>query len=237
MPVFETITGRDGKQYQLVETDISGTERYLARPVDKTKPDIDFSDFDNPVWRTWSDKTGAAARDEVPSSTASIPATLFKKVQVKHLDSIATEGLVSTPERVTFYGFSAGTTYATRDRALAAIWLSTNGKPGELMKPDHGVWIDLEIKVSPMFATLFLRDVNAVLNEDDRTPSDTVLSFGPIPPAAIWLRLPAATIKQIEPYYEGSVPTTARPLARVPGYELRALSVAMTKAVEERKEK
>ena len=87
-----------------------------------------------------------------------------------------------------WFGYSAGTQYLTRDLKIAAAsWLGTTEDPGELMKPEQGVFATLMIEVSTAFRDAYLRDVRAVLQNryDKGDNGDTVLAFSPVPPQDI----------------------------------------------------
>jgi hypothetical protein len=230
VPVFETFTADNGGRYQLIVDDSNGQQ--LARPVGGGgAADVPFADFPRQEWRTWaapkSNTEGGgttARRTDVPGSTADVPTTLYKRVNVEHVDSIAREGLATTAERVVFHGYSAGTPYLARDVALLAVWLSTDGQPGESMQPDKGAWIDLSVDVSPMFRELFLRDVRAVLHGSDTTNSNTVLSFAPIPPTRIFLTTPEHVVERAKRLSPDCRLQTARtPLAKIGAGDIRDL--------------
>jgi hypothetical protein len=237
--VFETFTANDGAQYQLVIDDSSGQQ--LVRPVGGGGADVPLADFPRQEWRTWASPRTATEgggtttrRTDVPASTASIPTTLYKRVNVAHLDSIAQEGLATTAGRVIFHGYSAGTPYMARDTELLAVWLSTDGQPGESMQPDKGAWLDLSVDVSPMFRELFLRDVRAVLHGSDTTNSNTALSFAPIAPARIFLATPEHVVQRAKKLSSNCRLQTARtPLARITAGDFRDLVKAANELLKE----
>lgn len=193
MPKHETFTADDGKKYQLVTQESEAGPVRLVHPLDGGE-DVAFEKFPAQRWRSWTGNSESGVGDttvhtEVPESTASIPTTLIKRVNVEHLDSIAGGGLASTPDRIVFQGYSKGTPYWSRDVAIAGVWFSTDGSAGESMQPTKGAWIDLRIEISSMFRDLFLRDVMAVLHASMVKTSKTVISFAPIPKESIHLVL------------------------------------------------
>lgn len=230
MPEHETFTADDGHTYRLVTDD--GTGDLLVRPVAPAGADIPLAAFPRQQWRTWATNSGpsggtAGTRTDVPPSTAAIPLVLRKRVNVDHLNSIADEGLATTQARVIFHGYSAGTPYQGRDVSLLAVWLSTDGLPGESMQPGRGAWIDLTVTVSAPFRTLFLRDVRAVLHGDDVTSTNTALSFAPIPRADITLATPQHVVdraKLIDP--NTRLTTASTLLSRITAGDLRTLAAA-----------
>jgi hypothetical protein len=140
-------------------------------------------------WRTYNkDTEEATVQTGVPPSTSKIPLQFFKNVALGDVESIAQTGLAATHARVTFGGFSAGTTYGARDRAIAAAaWLGVNESPGKSMQPHSGKWIMLRIAVPTTFRDAYLRDLRAVMHNDLETNSDTVLAFSPILPQYIFI--------------------------------------------------
>ena len=121
----------------------------------------------------------------LPASTATIQTRFFKLVDVGHVDNIALAGLRASAGHMMWFGYSAGTQYLTRDLKIAAAsWLGTTEDPGELMKPEQGVFATLVIEVSTAFRDAYLRDVRAVLQNryDKGDNGDTVLAFSPVPP-------------------------------------------------------
>ena len=124
----------------------------------------------------------------LPASTATIRTRFFKLVDVDHVDNIALAGLRANAGHIMWFGYSAGTQYLTRDLKIAAAsWLGTTEDPGELMKPEQGVFATLMIEVSTAFRDAYLRDVRAVLQNryDKGDNGDTVLAFSPVPPQDI----------------------------------------------------
>lgn len=148
-----------------------------------------------PEWRTWvgnpnaPELTTQSVRTDIPASTAKIPLELYKRVNVEHLDSISRTGLESTLNGVLFHGYSKGTPYANRDAYLLAVWLGTTTTPGENMQPTKGAYVNLVIRVTEEFRNRNLRDVRAVLHQDDVGSGDTALSFATIPPSQIFLTI------------------------------------------------
>jgi hypothetical protein len=230
MPKHESFTADDGKQYQLV-TEESGAR--IVHPV-KGGGDIPFAEFPAQEWRSWTgnSETGIGETQtytEVPASTASIPTTFIKRVNVEHLNGIATEGLASTPDRIVFQGYSKGTPYMTRDLAIGGVWFSTDGKAGESMQPTKGTWIDLQVDVSPMFRDLFLRDVMAVLHGSTVKTSTTAISFAPIPKESIFLVLSQKLFDSVKEVDGGTRLKTGRQqLSRVSLADIKGLIKAMT---------
>lgn len=153
-------------------------------------------------WRTWQgdvqEGSGVTTtRTDRPASTDKIPLTLYKRVNVKQLESISQTGLESTLGRILYGGYSKGSVYLYRDTALAAVWLGKTTTPGESMQPGDGSYVDLTIKVGTAFRDAYLRDVYAVLHGDDNREGDSVLSFAPIPPNLLFLPVSAEMLAAI----------------------------------------